>query len=76
MRGKEWPFHHVVCFFLWGQAMERGHRRDYLLGISESNPTWLAKIAFLAKVEPESRSRVKSKSGVLGFSINDAILDL
>ena len=42
----------------------------------QSNPTWLAKIAFLAKVEPESRSRVKSKSGVLGFSINDAILDL
>lgn len=43
---------------------------------SESNPTRLAKIAFLAKVESESRPSVKPKSGVLGFSINDAILDL
>ena len=56
--------------------MERGHRRDYLLGVNQSNPSLLAKIAVLAKVESASRSRVKSKSGVLGFSINDTILDL
>ena len=49
---------------------------DDLLGASQKIPNWLAKIAFLGKLETASKSSIKSRFGVLGFSISDSIWGL
>ena len=59
-----------------GQAIERTHMTDDLLGASQKIPNWLAKIAFLGKLETASKSSIKSRFGVLGFSISDSIWGL
>ena len=47
--------------------------RDYLLGANWKIPNWLSKIRSLGKAETTSSSSMKSRSGVLGFIISDAI---
>ena len=52
--GKEWQFHHVDRFLLWGQAMERAHRTDNLFSANLKILIWLAKVIFLGKVKTAS----------------------
>ena len=46
----------------------------YLIGADQKILNWLIKITFLVKVETAVKLGIKSRFGIMGFSIRDTIL--
>ena len=57
-----------------GWGMERVHMTDYLFGADQKIS--LVKITFLGKVEIATKSSIKTRFGIMGFSTSDTILGL
>ena len=49
---------------------------NYLIGADQKIPDWLIKTAFLVKMETAVTLGIKSRLGIMGFSISDAIWGL
>lgn len=56
--------------------MERAWVTDYLTSAEHKILDWLVKITFLGKDETAVRSNIKSKVGIMGFYMSNAILGL
>lgn len=44
-----------------------------LIGADQEIPDWLIKTTFLVKVRTAMKSGIKSRFGIIGFSMSDAI---
>lgn len=62
-------------FFSFSLGMERAQVADYLIGGKENIPDWLVTI-FLGKVKTAVRLGTKSRFGIMGTKVNDAIWGL
>ena len=48
----------------------------YLIGSDQKIPDWFLKIIFLGEVKIATRSGIKSRFGIMGFTTRDTILVL
>ena len=75
-----WREKQVAFIFQIASSSSVGWRRARwhitLLVHDQKIPDWLSKTTFLEEAETAIRSGIKSRFGIMGFSMSDAILDL
>lgn len=68
-------FYHVDCPFFLGFS-SRVAVTDDLTGVERKIPDWPIKSLFLEELATAIRSDIKSRFGIMAFSISDTILGL